>query len=119
MNPGGGLITVVNARLADDAFRTRLREMHAEERPLLDMVDELGLADEMSDAVRSVVAGLGPAEVEGIRRATLEMLDRAERRMPVDCNLSQSDIDRGSPVTVSVVDQTGGRTIQVRPRRPR
>ena len=53
----------------------------------------------MSGAERSVVAALGPEQVDAIRKATLEMLDRAENKMPLDCNVDQSVIDGGAPVT--------------------
>ena len=42
------------------------------------------------------------------------MLDRAENQMPVDCNVSESEIDGGLPVTVTVVDTAPTRTITVR-----
>jgi hypothetical protein len=114
VDPGGGLITMVNRRLADDAFRQQLRDLHARQAPLIEMVETLGLAAEMSDPVRKIVSELGPAEVEGIRRATLEMLDRAANEMPVDCNLSQHEIDAGASVAVAVVDDAGAQTIRVR-----
>ena len=115
MNPGGPLLMTVNARLADDAFRQQIREMHANQSSLLDMVDSLGLAGDMSDAVRQVVSQLAPDQVEAIRSATLAMLDRAENQLPVDCSLSQAQVDDGSPVNVTVVEAAGKATIQVRP----
>ncbi len=114
MSPGGGLITLINQRLADVAFRDQIRALHAQERPLLEMVDVLGLAAEMTPTVRSVVANLGAADIPGIRAATLEMLDRAEQQMPVDCDLTQTEIDSGVPVTVTIVDTTPARMITVR-----
>jgi hypothetical protein len=114
MNPGGGLITMINSRLTDTAFRDQIRAMHANQTPLLDMVTQLGLADEMSPAVREVVEGLGAKEVTAIRQAIIDMLDRADNRLPVDCNLTQDAIDRGAPVGVSVVSQARVSTIVVR-----
>jgi hypothetical protein len=105
----------VNARLADESFRKRIREMHANQSSLLDMVDALGLAGEMSDAVRGVVAALRPDQIQAIRKATLDMLDRAESEMPLKCRLSQAQIDDGTPVSVAVVDDGGKATIQVLP----
>jgi hypothetical protein len=105
---------MVNARLADDGFRQQIRTMHAAQTPLLDMVEALGLTGEMSGEVRAILEGLGKDQVEGIRSATLEMLDRAENEMPLDCNLSQTEIDAGASVTVSVVDDGGKRTVKVR-----
>jgi hypothetical protein len=107
---------MVNTRLSEEAFREQIRTMHADQMPLLDMVDALGLTREMSGAVRSIVQRLGPAEVDAIRKATLEMLDRAENEMPLDCTVEQSDIDGGAPVSVTVVEEEGGRrTVRVRP----
>lgn len=114
MNPGGGLITMANSRFTDPAFRDLIRAMHANQVPLVDMVVELGLADEMSAAVRTVVEQLGPDDVAAIRQAILDMLDRAENVMPVDCNLSQGAIDQGAPVDVSIVPEDGRSTIRVR-----
>ena len=114
MSPGGGLITLINDRLPDESFRRQIRELHAQDVPLLEMVDTLGLAGEMSAAVREVVAGLSPADITSIRQATLEMLDRAENQMPVDCDLTQTAIDDGLPVTVTVVDTAPARIIRVR-----
>jgi hypothetical protein len=115
VNPGGGLITLVNAQLRTEPdFVQRIRDMHAAEMPLLDMVDQLGLARDMSDPVRAIVQQLSPSDVVAIRRATLDMLDRAEHLMPVDCNLSQTAIDDGTPVNVAVVDEAGRAMIQVR-----
>ena len=115
MSDGGGLVGTVNTRLAEDeAFRQQIRTMHANQVPLLDMVEALGLTRLMSGAERSVVAQLGPAEVDAIRKATLEMLDRAENKMPLDCNVDQSVIDDGAPVDVTVVEESGKRTVRVR-----
>ena len=116
MNPGAGLITLVNAQLQrDPAFLQQIRDMHAAGVPLLDMVDQLGLGGAMSDQVRAIVQRLTPADVDAIRQATLDMLDRAENQMPVDCDLSQQEIDSGTPVTVAVrPDTTGNQTITVR-----
>ena len=114
MNPGGGLIRMINSRLTDTAFRDQIRALHANQTPLVDMVVQLGLADQMSPQVRAVVEGLGAKEVAAIRQATIDMLDRAENEMPVDCDLTQDEIDGGTPVGVSVVSQDRVSTIVVR-----
>jgi hypothetical protein len=105
---------MVNSRLADEAFRQQIRTMHANQTPLTDMVETLGLTGEMSGAVRTILEGLSKDQVEGIRRATLEMLDRAENQMPLDCDLSQTEIDAGARVAVTVVDDGGKRTVRIR-----
>ena len=114
MNSGGGLITEVNRRLADAAFRDQLRTMHANQTPLIEMVDALGLSGEMSGAVRAIVEQLPSDVVAEIRQATLAMLDTKTLAMPVDCNLTEAAIDDGTPVTVAVVDEKNRPTILVR-----
>jgi hypothetical protein len=115
MTSGGGLISQINMRLSSDAaFAQQIREMHGASVPLLDMVDQLGLAGEMSDAVRAIVQRLSATDVSAIRQATLDMLDRGGTDMPVDCNLAQNDIDNGAPVDVSVIDSAGTAVIVVR-----
>jgi hypothetical protein len=111
---GGGLTAEVDERLrTDEAFRQQIRDMHAAGTPLLDMVQQLGLP--ITEPVRKIVAGLTPEQVDGIRKATIEMLDRARNEMPVDCSVSWPDVNRGDPVKVAVVDDAGTRKIQVRP----
>ena len=114
MNPGGGLVTMVNTNLRDEPFRQQIRDMFATQTPFVQMVAALGLAGEMTPAVQTIVEGLSAADVAAIRAAVLEMLDRAENRMPLDCNISQPDIDAGAAVTVSVVEDDGTHVIQVR-----
>jgi hypothetical protein len=112
VNPPLNLVTVVNSRLADAGFRDQIRQLHAKQASLVDMVEALGLTSEMSGDVRAVLEGLSKADVDAIRAATLEMLDRNENQMPLDCNVDPSAV--GTPISVSVVDEVGKRTIQVR-----
>jgi hypothetical protein len=114
VDAGGGLITMINAQLADDAFRQRVLDVLATDTTFVGMVEELGLAPEMSDAVRQIVEALPASVVAEIRVAVTENLDAGGRTMPVDCNLSQTEIDGGAPVSVAVVDEGGNPTIQVR-----
>ena len=107
VSPGGDLVATVNTRLGNEVFRENVRTLHAQGASLLDMVDQLGLAPLMTDPVRAAVANLPEATVAAIRQATLDMLDRAETQMPLDCDIEQSEIDRGTPVDVNVVDGTG------------
>jgi hypothetical protein len=111
---GGGLITMINSRLADDAFRQQVVEILATDTTFVGMVETLGLAQEMSDAVRRIVESLPAPVVAEIRAAVTESLNAGTRTMPVDCNLSQTEIDRGAPVSVAVVDESGSPTIRVR-----
>jgi hypothetical protein len=105
---------MINSRLADDGFRQQVLAVLATDTTFVDMVEALGLAGEMSDAVRRIVEGLGPDVVAKIRDAVTETLGRGQNTMPVDCNLSQTEIDRGAAVKVSVVDEAGTPTVLVR-----
>ena|SRR5437899_219183 len=105
---------MINARLADDGFRQQVLAVLATDTTFVDMVEALGLAGEMSDPVRRIVESLPADVVSQIRTAVNETLDRGQNTMPVDCNLSQTEIDRGEPVNVSVVDEAGNPTIRVR-----
>lgn len=114
MDSGGALITMINARLSDDGFRQQVLAVLATDTSFVDMVEALGLAGEMSDQVRRIVESLPADVVAEIRTAVTETLDRGQSTMPVDCNLSQTEIDRGASVTVSVVDEAGNPMIRVR-----
>jgi hypothetical protein len=111
---GGGLITIINSPLADDAFRQHVLDVLATDATFVGMVETLGLAREMSDAVRRIVENLPAPVVAEIRAAVTESLNAGTRTMPVDCNLSQTEIDRPAPVSVAVVDEAGSPTIRVR-----
>jgi hypothetical protein len=112
VNPPLNLVTVVNSRLSDDGFRQQIRDLHAKQASLVEMVEALGLSAEMSGEVRRVLQGLPRAEVDDIRAATLEMLDRHENAMPLDCDVPETAV--GAKIAVSVVGNGGKRTIQVR-----
>jgi hypothetical protein len=114
LDGGGGLITMINARLADDGFRQQVLALLATDATFVDMVEALGLAGEMSDPVRRIVEQLSPDVVAQIRAAGTETFARGQNTMPVDCNLSQTEIDRGAAVKVSVVEEAGSPTILVR-----
>ena len=89
--------------------------MHAEGYPLVKMVEALGLEDDMTARIREILNGLAPDVVEGIRQATLEMLDSTEYMMPLDCTVTDSELDQGVPVEVEVLPEDGVDTIHVRP----
>lgn len=82
MDPSCALVIAVNAQLGDKHFRASIRHMHNQGYPLVKMVEDLGLDDDMSPALRSILENLSPEVVDGIRRATLDMLDRDERILP-------------------------------------
>jgi hypothetical protein len=104
-----------NAALADPNFRTSVRQMHAEKYPLVKMVDALGLEEDMTARIRAILEDLSPEVVEDIRRATLDMLDTSVYEMPLDCTVTDAELEAGVPVHVEVEPEQGRPTIHVRP----
>jgi len=118
MSPDESFVTTVNAALADPDVRASIEQMHAENYPLLRMVEALGLEEGMSANVRHIVENLPPDVVERIRKATLDMLNTAgdgHYEMPLNCKMSESEIISPPSVEVSVVDEGGQLTILVLP----
>ena len=114
MSPGEEeLLIAANAALSDPNFRESIKQMHAEGYPLVQMVEALGLDDDMSDRIRQILEGLSPDVVAGIRAATLQMLEGSNYVMPVICTVPSSDL--GQPVAVEVAPADGVNTIHVRP----
>ena len=107
------LVVATNDALANPEVQARVREMHAADTPLLDMVDALGLSDDMTPETRGVIQGLSPDVVAGIRQATLEALDGGRTKMPIDCGITDAELASG--VDVDVVQSAEGPTIHVRP----
>ena len=115
MPPSLEIVVAANAALADPAVRDAIREMHEAGAPLLQMVEALGLDDDMTTRVRIIVGELSPPVVAGIRDATVSMLDAGGVNLPLDCSVSQAELDGGTPVTVDVVPEAGVSTIRIRP----
>jgi hypothetical protein len=115
MLPGSPIVVAANTALADPDFRASVRQMHAEAYPLVKMVEALGLEDDMTDRVREILEQLPAEVVEGIRKATIEMLDSAEYVMPLDCTVTDAELAAGIPVDVEVVEEADRPTIHVRP----
>jgi hypothetical protein len=107
------LLIAVNAALAEPAFRERVRQMHAQGLPLVQMVEALGLDGDLTARIREILDGLPADVVAGIRSATLEMLDSTRHEMPVVCTVPTAALDQ--PVDVSVAPDQGIPTIHVRP----
>jgi hypothetical protein len=105
------LVVATNDALADPEVQVRVREMHAEDTPLLDMVDALGLGDDMTPEIRAVLQGLSPDVVAGIREATLDALDNGRTEMPLDCDITEAEVVAGG-VDVDVVQSA---VIRIRP----
>jgi hypothetical protein len=113
-DPSFGLVQAANNALSDPKLRESVRQMHAEGYSLVKMIEALALDDEMDEQLRKVIEGLKPEVVEGIRTATLEMLDRGEAALPIDCDVTPEQVDDGAPVAVEVVDEHKVQTIKVR-----
>jgi hypothetical protein len=106
MTGGGPVVASVNVHLADEKFRDQVRSLHAAQTPLVQMINELGLAEGLGPAVMAIVGSLDPDVVTGIRNVTLQMLDQSGLAMPVDCDVSDADIKGGEKVKVSVAGPT-------------
>jgi hypothetical protein len=114
MSPGEEeLLIAANAAFADPNFRASVRQMHAEGYPLVQMVEALGLDDDMSARIRQILESLPDDVVAGIRTATLAMLDSGDYTLPVICTVPAADLDQ--PVAVGVSPENGTPTIHVRP----
>lgn len=107
------LVLAANAAFADPEFRETVRAMHRQEYPLVRMVTDLGLDDELTDDIRAVLDSLSPEVVAEIRAATLAMLDRDEQQLPLACAVQPDELRAGVPVKVEVTKVAGSDTIQV------
>ena len=115
MIPTNALVMAANKGLTGADFRASVRQMHAAGYPLVQMVEVLGLEDDMTDRIRQILEDLSPEVVEGIRQATIEMLDSTEYMMPLDCTVTDAELEKGIPVEVEVLPENGKDTIHVRP----
>jgi hypothetical protein len=116
-DPTNALLIAINSQLANKNFRDSLRKMHDANYPLVKMIEDLGLEEDMSPALRMMIENLAPDVVDGIRRATLDMLDRGEHMLPVSWDVTDSELHHGANVEVDVVETEDGRVIRVRPDR--
>jgi hypothetical protein len=115
MLPGSPIVVAANNGLTDPNFRDSIRQMHAAGYPLVDMVTALGLDDEMTNPIRQILENLSPDVVDGIRQATLAMLDSQNYVMPLDCTVTDAELEAGTPVEVEVLPENNIQTIHVRP----
>lgn len=115
MYPSNALVMAANNGLTDPNFRDSVRQMHEEGYPLVKMVEALGLEDELTEPIRAILENL-PADVtEGIRKATLAMLDSKNYAMPLDCTVTDAELAAHIPVEVEVIPEHDVQTIHVRP----
>ena len=82
--PTRELLIAANAVLPTRISGRSVKQMHAEGYPLVQMVEALGLDDDMSARIREILESLPDDVVAGIRTATLAMLDRGDYSLPVD-----------------------------------
>jgi exoribonuclease R len=125
MVPSDPLVTAANRALKDANVRASIRQMHAQDYPLVKMVEDLGLEDDMTAQVRQIILDLPPKAVEEIRQATLQMLDQVDKMddtskkysMPLECLVtSYGTLESGDAVDVEVNTVDGQPTIRVRPK---
>ena len=115
MVPSNPLVQAANTALANKDFRDSVRQMHEAGYPLVDMVEALGLEEEMTQRIRQILLDLPDEVVAGIRQATLEMLDSGNFVMPLECLVTDAELDAGVPVEVDVAPEQGVETIHIRP----
>jgi hypothetical protein len=115
MGPPVEAVQKAEQLFADPKVREQLLSWHAQQVPLLDMIDRLGFTNLVDPALRDAIAGLSPAEVAIIRAAVLDEIDRAgdseSATLPVDCGIASVD----GPVTVTAADIDGRKVARVTP----
>jgi len=119
MGVGDGIVTEGDKVLKDPRVRKRVAEMHERKVPFVEMIEELGLTQYLTPAVKEVIEGLPPDVVEQIRESILSVIDSDDIKekerpdvpvMPIDCTLVGGDPRGGARVSVA-----DARVIRVRP----
>jgi hypothetical protein len=113
MPPNLPIVVSANAALAAPDTRERIKQMHAAGDSLVKMVGALGLP--LEEPVRWILEALPPEVVDGIRQATLAALEAGGSELPLNCAVTEQQLDAGQAVDVDVADVGGTRTIRVRP----
>jgi hypothetical protein len=107
MGPPVAAVQKAEQVFADPKVREQLLTWHAQQVPLLEMIDRLGFADLVDPALRDAIEGLTPQEVAIIRAAVVAEIDRAgdseTATLPVDCGIAPVT----GPVTVTAADIDG------------
>ena len=94
------LVQEANAALTDPSVQAQVRQMHADDVPLVDMVRQLGLDGDLTPEIIDLLDGLPAETVAGIRQSILDMLDNGGTVMPLDCGVATAEL---AAVTVQVV----------------
>ena len=113
MPPNLAIVENANASLADPAVRARVKQMHADGEPLVNMVEALGLP--LDPPMRQILESLAPEVVAGIRQATLAAFDADAPLLPVACVVTKEQVEAREAVAVDVATVDGALTIRVRP----
>lgn len=110
MGPSIAAVQRAAQLFSDPSVRAQLLAWHAQDVPLLEMVDRLGFADLFDPELRAAVAGLKPDEVAILRAAFVAEINRAgdseDATMPVECGIA----DVTGPVAVTSAE-VGGRSV--------
>ena len=113
MGPPVAAVQKAEQLFADPKVREQLLTWHAQQLPLLDMIDRLGFTDLVDPALRDAIAGLSPEEVAIIRAAVVAEIDRSGdadgATLPVDCGIASVS----GPVTVTAADIDGRKVARV------
>jgi len=112
MTPGDTLYQAATTALADAAVRAKVKQMYDDGYSLLQMVEALGLDDDMSARVKSIIEQIPDAVVAQIRQLTLAVIGGNGNVLPLDCTLSAPELET-TDVAVSVQDVGGTQTIVV------
>jgi hypothetical protein len=115
MGPPVAAVQRAEQLFADPKVREQLLSWHAQQLPLLEMIDRLGFTDLVDPKLRDAIEGLTPAEVGIIRAAVLDEIDRAgdsdRATLPVDCGIPSVS----GPVGVTAADIDGRKVARVTP----
>jgi hypothetical protein len=114
-DPGVALVIAANEALTDPTVRDSCRQMLTDAYPLVKMVEALGLEDDLTEPIRRILDGLSAEVATGIRQAVLTMLDGTDYALPLDCNVTEAELEAGIPVDVEVIPEHQVQTIHVRP----
>jgi len=108
--PNNPLVVAANALVKKPATQQRIRDLYAQNKSLVEMVDDLGLQPYLTDELRQLLTNLTPDVVDGIRSATFAMFANGGKSLPLNCDVTDADLADHVPVVVSV-DQINGQPV--------